>query len=249
VARVALSRILILAAWGLVVAAACAGSTGSSATPVPLTTVNCEPLATFERYRYTSVVTFDLEARGPDTPAEQPDLGASPYKITFDIEGAVQQPDKVDVVIRYPAGSGSSLPIIGIGNTTWTQTLGVWAREDLPPPEVYPPARICVGLAPDVDLEGVEGEPDEINGVPVVHFSFEDMPTQFPVAIWGLGSDFGRLMENLDVELWLSRDEGYPVRLELGGVGYYENGRSLVLEVATEVSDVNDKSIEIEPPQ
>lgn len=249
VAGITADRLVIIFTLALLGAVACVGSGGSSTTPTPLTQVNCEPLTTFDRYRYASVVTFDLEERGPDMEPETPDLGPSAYKITFDIDGAVEPPDRIGAVVSYPVGSGGNLPIIGIGNVTWTQVVGVWSRDDLPPPELYPAAKMCAGLAPDVDLSGLEGEPDEINGIPVVHYRFDDLPSQFPAAIWSLGSDFARLIDTLDVELWLAQDGGYPVRQDVRGVGHYENGRALVVEAFTEVRDINDKSIKIEPPQ
>ena len=57
----------------------------------------------------------------------------------------------------------------------------------------------------------------------------------------GLPSEFG-------VDVWLERDDGWPVRLEITASDTDEEGNPISLELFMEFSDINNPDIEINPP-
>jgi hypothetical protein len=69
-----------------------------------------------------------------------------------------------------------------------------------------------------------------------------------PASIYGPQSDFAQLIPDLDVDVWVAERNHHPVRLSVQGTGQYENERSLILSISSEMVEVRDDSVKIDPP-
>jgi hypothetical protein len=50
------------------------------------------------------------------------------------------------------------------------------------------------------------------------------------------------------MDLWLTEDGGYPVRVVIDARGTDAEGREMSVQLELNVTDLNDPGIEIEPP-
>lgn len=233
----------------LTLAAACSGDS------VDLSVLDCSLLAKDRPYRYRTVSTFDLAARPPGAPPEQvQDYGPEPFKFTREFEGAVQAPDRLEAVIRQD--SSLDLMVRVIGGQAWTRTVNdptgafqAWRSTPIETAgELFTPERICAQLSNEISLDGADGQQDATNGIETVHYTLPSVGSQLPAALYGPQSDFAHLISTLDVDVWLNERNGHPIRFSLQGTGHYENERALTLTILSEIIQVRDGSIEIDPP-
>lgn len=230
----------------IALATACSGD-GADAK-----SLDCDSLAKDRPYHYQSIVTYDLAERPPGAPPEQVhDYGPEGFELRKEFNGALEAPDKIEALIHQE--SSVDLAIRVVGNQAWTQVFGdppgEWQATPLETAgELFPPEQICALLSPDISLEGAEGQTETVNGVEAVHYSFRSVPSQLPASLFGPQSDFAQLIPDLDVDVWVAERNHHPVRLSVQGTGQYENKRSLTLSISSEMVEVRDDSVKIDPP-
>ncbi len=242
----------ILIGAGLFVA--CSGGDGGlgfTSTP-EAGRASCGPFSELKSYRYTSRVRLSTtggESDAVSTPTPPP------LNAIWEIAGSVKTPDRAEAVLHYPADSDlgpGDIPVVIVGNQTYHLTGGVrWSVSDTNPsaPLIpFLPAILCEGLAPDVAIGGMAAQVETVGDVPADRYHFDSLDTDFSSRVWGPGSDMGQLVKSYQVDVWLAEEGQWPVRIEMEGRGTYPDGRELTVEVAMEVSDLNDGDIKIEPP-
>jgi len=242
-----------LLASGLIVLAACSGS--DPAEPVRPEDASCQPLGEFETFRYN--FDYKIHTPKPEGPVDEKAVGQPPFAITPTLDsvtlhqvfdGAYQRPDAymISIDTLSETGETSSAPIeeIFIGDQAWVN-LGQWTESAVP--NVYAPTAVCESILPALDLTGISGKQETIDGESVTHFRRENAQLDTVSTLFGPGSDQGRLVKTLAVDVWLA-EEGWPVRIEARGEGSYPSGRVIRLELSQEIRDVDSDDIDIRPP-
>jgi len=253
-----------MSAWGLLAivgllaasAAACGGGGAEieeSPTP-PLTGEDaalapCRALEELETYRFTSRLEVKSEkwptpAEGEPTPVGTPAIDVFEYVVA---EASYQAPDRIQAVTGPPGGE---LPVINIGDERWYQLGGDWTPDPRLPPVPYQPTTICRAIFPDLDLSQVEPQQDAMDKVKTLHYHFDDVYSEEAIArIPAIGpGQLSEALKRFQVDVWLAEKDGWPVRVDLHSSGQLSDGREVSLELSTELKDINDKSIKVEPP-
>jgi hypothetical protein len=231
---------------------------GESPTAQPTgqatTSAACEALASLERYRYVSNMTLESpeeivpEAEGQPTPAATLTRDfTGRFLFEYNIDASLVSPDRIAAEIT--AGVGEPFSAVIIGDQHWITSGGEWEEVGQQYVIPYQPLEICNALFPEIDLDQAQGEKETINGVEAQHYTLTDIPSGNSMAlIFGAESDMDILFQSLDVELWVSEDDGWPVRMDIQTSGLYGDRRELKGHVQIELRDINDKDIKVEPP-
>lgn len=250
-------------AWGLLavvgllaaLAAACGGGgpeTEQSPTPPPTgeeaALAPCRALEELKTYRFTSQLRIEAEewpvpAEGQPTPVATP----APEVFEYVVEASYQAPDRIQGLTGPP---GNELPILAIGDERWYDLGGGWTQDPRLPPVRYQPITICRAIFPDLDLSVVEPQHEAMDKVEALHYHFDDVRSEEAIArIPAIGSGpLSEALKEFQVDVWLAEKDGWPVRVEFRSSGRIADGQKASLELSTELRDVNDKSIKVEPP-
>lgn len=223
--------------------------TGEDAALAP-----CRALQNLKAYRYSLELTLE-SSESAETPAEvqpTPTIALTPQytaavRFEYAIDAAFVTPDRTEAVIT--AGSEDSFMMIAIGDQAWVELAGNWRAAPAQTKIPYRPLDICEAVLFNLDLSQVEPQEEKVNDVKTLHYTFSQAPSPEAMAkIFGPGSDMDILIKTLDVELWLTEKDEYPVRLDIGGSGLYADGRELRVHVSIDVRDANSGDIRVEPP-
>ena len=228
------------------------GGTPESPSPVPGVTSLCQPLAQAERYRYSFAYSLDSpqpEGDVDDTVVGDPPFALQPTTTDFELaqeyEGAIENPNKVDITVKTEGGE--DLRLLYIGGDQWAYLGGSWIPRQ-PEPVPFAPLDMCNAVLSDLDLTDISPASETIDGIKALRYEVGDVELDTSVQIWGQQSDMGRLLKTLTVVVWLSEEGNVPVRVESKAVGTYPGGRKLTMELTLEVSDINAGDIKVEPP-
>lgn len=218
--------------------------------------VSCEVFNVARGYKYTTTVVLNLHDRPPGMEAGGTDT-YRPEGFTFTsvIDGEVQGTEAVHAHIVYPEQNNQEADYIAMIKTDTLYSMlpgGEWTSAKLSESQFqipYIPNVACNALAPDLFLSDIEGTPEEINGIAATRYHFEPLVTDFNGnhPAFGAGSDAGRFVKEFTGDIWIAEDGGYLLKMDLVGLGQYENGRVLEVDFAYEMTDVNAK-IEIKAP-
>lgn len=233
------------------------GPSGSPGTPPggdEAALAPCRALDSLERYRYTSY--FKLESPEPSDETPPPPHATPLRPITRELAGdfvfeykmdaSFVAPDRTELVID--AGTGLELIMIAIGDEVWLKADGGWTTANTPLPP-YRPDVACFAIFPELDLSTVQPEAEKINDLNTIHYSFAEVASgQAMPKMFGSGTDMHLVLHKLSVDVWLEDRDNWPVRMEIRGSGFYSDDRELRMELVTNVTDPNSKSIRVEPP-
>jgi hypothetical protein len=251
--------LLVLTA-ALVLAAACSGgddSNNGTASPVAspdgdASASPCQTLRAAERYRFVSDVTIESPETTENFPEGEPTPPPSvkrdfqgPFSLRYVVDAAFVSPGSYDVQV---SGDVDPFRMIIVGSQGWVELPDGWTTTS-PPIVPYLAPTICEAIVPDLDLSSAQATKEEVDGLKTLHYAFPKFATQQGMAaIFGGGSDMDLLIKSLDVNLWLSDDGKELVRLEFSGKALYATGRPLIVHGVTDVRDLNDENIKVEPP-
>jgi hypothetical protein len=226
---------------------------GGSVTPSLLRVqASCDAIQDIESYRYVFEIKRDL----PDT--EPPD-DATPNplsSITEGIrelfrdsqwEGAFVAPDRSETQVR---SGGEELELRTIGDKSWIRVGATWQEQEPPESNVLPAlASLCADIVEELapSLAAAAGEGDVVNGIETVHYRLSEADLKELPELLGRSGEEG-LPSEFGVDVWLERDDGWPVRLQITASDTDEEGRPISEQWFMEFSDINDPTIEIEPP-
>lgn len=222
-------------------------------TPTPpRVQVSCDAIQDIASYRY--FITLRLE-----TPAFQQSDEATPDPLSefaevladlfrdMEVEGSVITPDRSQAVLRFPE---DELELRTIGEKSWIRRGATWHEQEPPSEEaLLTPAAVCEELVQDLApcLEAGSREEQSVNGIETIHYHLDEADLRvMPECLGRSGEE--ALPNQFEVDVWLERNDGWPVRLQGSSSDVDEEGEPISEEWFMEFSDINDPSIEIEPP-
>jgi len=239
---------------------ACTGGNSNSANPGgdgsngrAKVEASCDAIKEIESYRYTITLKLQspaFEQRDQATPDPLSEFTQALTDLFRDMEldGAYVAPDRSQAVLRFP---GQELELRTIGDKSWVRFGATWQDQESPPGEdaILTPAAVCAdlveGLAPS--LAAGSGEEEVVNGIETVHYRLDKADLNGLPALLGQSGEEG-LPSEFGVDVWLERNNGWPVRLEIAAADTGEDGEPISLELSMEFSEINDPTIEINPP-
>ncbi|MBI2912750.1 MAG: hypothetical protein HYY03_02380 [Chloroflexi bacterium] len=247
-------------ALGVLAAVACGGGENSGDNDGPAggqgakVTVSCDAIHDIRSYRYSISVKLqspDLDGSDQGTPADAFSAFAQALTSLFAdmrMEGAYVAPDRSQAVLRF---QDEEVEVRAIGDQSWLRVGNSWQEQEsaAEPGSPLTPQTICddtvKGLAPS--LSAAQAERETINGVETDHYRLDQADLENLPGLLGSGAG-SDLPQQFAVDVWLARDGRWPVRLNIGASDTNEQGQPIGLQLSMEFSDVNDPSIEIEPP-
>ncbi len=224
----------------------------ASGTPV---SINADALQNLRSYRYH--VTFDMSGAGTD------------QAIGFDQTGAFVAPDRSSA--KCTGGFGDLLKIqeedITIGNQTWVKDDTTNGSFQLKTDQgsatcTFTPQDILSSFS-STDFSGIKGSKETVNGVSAVRYDMDETSAKQMLDVaraLGAAQDPSSLPPDLKFtfSVWIADDGGYPVRelLDMSGTmaptptdpQAAATPQQFTFKVETNITNVNDESIQINPP-
>ena len=250
----ALTALAALTIW------ACTGGNSNSANPGgdgsngrAKVEASCDAIKEIESYRYTITLKLQspaFEQRDQATPDPLSEFTQALTDLFRDMEldGAYVAPDRSQAVLRFP---GQELELRTIGDKSWVRFGATWQDQESPPGEdaILTPAAVCADLVEDLapSLAAGSGEEEPVNGIQTIHYRLDKADLKGLPALLGRSGQEG-LPSEFGVDVWLERNNGWPVQLEIVAADTGEDGEPISLELSMEFSEVNDPTIEIDPP-
>ena len=222
-------------------------------TPTPSRVkASCDAIQDIQSYRYSISLKLETEALGQTAEATPNPLSEFAEALTalfsdMQLEGAFVAPDRSRALFRFP---GEELEIRTIGDKSWIRRGAIW-QEQQPPDEdaLLTPASVCSDLVEDLapSLAAGSGEVELVNGIETIRYQLDEADLKGLPELLGRSGEEG-LPSEFGVDVWLERNDGWPVRLEIVASDLDEQGQPISLELFMEFSDIDDPDIEIEPP-
>jgi predicted small lipoprotein YifL len=230
-----------------------AGTETPAATPTPAGAALAPgDLTTLDSYRYTMKMELEgLESALSEQMAALPgqDPTAMAESLEMEISGAFVAPDKAESHMRI-SGVDDELALIVIGNQQWVE-LGDMAVGPIE----------AMGDVSELDFalmmwegfsEGAGGltcaseKKEKVNDVPTNYCGIDQATFEQLSSLFGGTEEMGDIDE-LNLEMWLAEDGGWPVRLRVQMAGTDETGQEYEAKLEMDITDVNE-DIEINPP-
>jgi hypothetical protein len=237
--------LLAILALGALLASACGGDDGE---PAPL----ADP-SDLKSYRYTLVGEMSGEPSGTGGAS---DGFALDLDVTLNASGSVVAPDREQSTLKADLGFiAIEVEQITIGDRSWTREPGgAWQEGgdsgfdldvgSLSPASIFDESENGEGITRLREvLKEREGVREDLDGVEAVRYDLTADDLQALDDSGDLTSD----IDELAGQLWLSRKEGYPLRLVMDGTG--NDGETRVtVHMELNLTDINSSSIEVEAP-
>jgi hypothetical protein len=170
----------------------------------------------------------------------------------MNLEGAFVAPDRSQTNVTAHLGDLElHEETIAVGDRTWVKAGESWVEDE-------PQFRLG-DLSPSAFLEDFDpGEfrlltPTEetVNAIPSHRYSIDraDIESLRGLsALLGGGESLEDLPEQFNIDLWLARDGGWPVRITMTARGSIDGDEEISLDFSLDVTDANNPIIVIEPP-
>ena len=211
---------------------------------------NLEDVESF-RFNLSLKMDFDMPQGGTGS---QEDAAAAAMLMALlgniQAEGAFVAPDRTHVEMTI---FGMNVETIQIGSESWINDGSGWVVDDgtgsfSTPFDMSSPASFPFELIPEEELEGAETSREEVNGFDTTRYHFDKEALAAMAEAEGdtLGMADLSEMDTLDMDVWIT-DEGIPVKVFLEAEGESE-GSQIAIALELNLTDLNDDSIEIEPP-
>lgn len=241
---------------------ACTGGGSSSdngaddgATQITAVEASCDAIHEIQSYRY--FISLKLDTPAEDEPVETATASAlSDFADVLNdlfrdmqLDGSYIAPDRSQVSLR--SGGSEEIEVRTIGDQSWIRVGATWQEQPAPPGDdvLLTPAAVCRDIVKDLapSLSAGSGEAIAIEGIDTVHYRLERADLLGLPELLGRSGQEG-LPTEFAVDVWLEREQGWPVRLEVAAADTDEEGRPVSLELFMSFSDINSDEIEIEPP-
>jgi len=230
------------------------GSGGDGTAGLSTVDASCSAIEDIESYRYFISLQFDVpEVEPPDAEATPDPLSTFATALTdllrdMQLEGAFAAPDRSEILIR---SGGEEVQVRTIGDKSWIKPPNsTWQEQEAPEDDsLFTPGEVCADLVADLapSLADGAGEEELVNGVETVHYRLDEADLEGLPRLLGRSAEEG-LPSEFGVDVWLEREQGWPVRLEVVAADTDAQGDPISQELFMEFSDINDPTIEIEPP-
>jgi hypothetical protein len=209
-------------------------------------------LAGLNSYRYTMKMELEgLESSLAEEMAAIPgqDPTAMADSLEMEISGAFVAPDKAESRMRI-SGVDDELALTVIGNQQWVE-LGDMAIG--PIEAMGDVSELDFALMMWEEFSGEAGglscaseKKETVNDVPTNYCGIDKVTFEQLSSLFGGTEEMGDIDE-MNLEMWLAEDGGWPVRLRVHVAGTDETGQEFDAKLELDVTDVNEK-IEIKPP-
>jgi len=214
---------------------------------------SCDAIKEIKSYRYTISLKLKSPTLEQQSTATPDPLGQFSQALTelfsdMELDGAYVAPERSQAVLRFP---GQELELRTVGEKSWVRFGATWQDQESPPGEdaILTPAAVCADLVKDLapSLAAGSGQEETVNGIQTVHYRLDKADLKGLPALLGRSGEEG-LPSEFGVDVWLERNEGWPVRLEIAAVDTGAGSEPTSLELSMQFSGINDPSIEINPP-
>ena len=253
----------IIPALAAVTIWACAGDNGSNngagngdATAGQLAVeTSCDAIQNIDSYRYFISLKLDAPV------AEEPVASATANPLSdiasvlgdlfrdMQLDGAYVAPDRSQVQLR--TGAAEELEVRTIGDQSWIRVGATWQEQPAPPGEdvLLTPASVCRDIVADLapSLASGSGEEIVLEGIATEHYRLDRADLIGLPHLLGRSGQEG-LPTEFAVDVWLEKEQSWPVRLEVAAANTDEDGQPVSLELFMTFSDIDSDEIEIEPP-
>ena len=248
-----LTALAALAIWGCTSAGSNSADSGDSNDGRARVQASCDAIKQIQSYRYTISMKLQSPALDQKSTATPDPLSQFTEALTdlfkdMELDGAYVAPNRSQAVLRFP---GQELELRTIGDKSWVRFGATWQDQESPPGEdaILTPAAVCADLVKDLapSLAAGSGQEETVNGIQTVHYRLDKADLKGLPALLGRSGEEG-LPSEFGVDVWLERNEGWPVRLEIAAVDTGAGSEPTSLELSMQFSGINDPSIEINPP-
>ena len=251
-----LPALAALTLWACTGGGSGSDSPQGEASPTPTLSrvqASCDAIQDIQSYRYS--ISLKLESKAfqqmtETTPNPLSEFAEALNALFRDmqLEGAFIAPDRSQVLLRF---QDEELELRTIDDKSWVRVGATWQEQASPPDEeaILTPASVCADLVEDLapSLAAGSGEVELVNGVETIRYRLDEADLKGLPELLGRSGEEG-LPSEFAVDVWLERNEGWPVRLEIVASDVDEQGQPISLELFMEFSDIDDPDIEIEPP-
>ncbi len=222
-----------------------------SSTPLALQ-ASCDAIQDIDSYRYAIDLRLDspaFEEPNPATPNPLSEFAEALADLfsNMQLEGSFVAPDRSEALLRF---GDEELELRTIGDQSWIRVGATWQEQPTSPGEdvVLTPATVCEDVVEDLapSLAAAAGEADVVNSIETVHYRLDEADLKGLPELLGRSGEEG-LPSEFGVDVWLERNDGWPVRLEIAASDV-QDGQPISLELFMEFSDIDDPAINIEPP-
>jgi len=165
-----------------------------------------------------------------------------------EIRGASIPPDKSEMWIEFK-NSGHALGTLIIGDNTWFNSAEEWTETPNSglDASLLTPEKISGALAQEEMFAGVRPLREELDGVPALHYTVTQQGMRWLALLLNTEEESGITGET-KVDLWLTEEGHYPIRITFDAHGKDEQGRDVLVTLEMQVTNLNDPLIEIVPP-
>jgi len=167
-----------------------------------------------------------------------------------EIRGAVVAPDKSEMQMTL-GESDRTMGAVVIGERTWFSSGEEWTETPNGAPDVslLSPDKLSGSIIDEQAFAGSEPAREKLNGVDSLHYSQTQSGLGSLRELLGIGEPQDDVPVETKMDLWLTEDSGYPIRLVIDASGRDAEGRDVSIHLEMTVTDLNDPGIEIKPPR
>lgn len=165
-----------------------------------------------------------------------------------EIQGASIPPDKSEMWLTFKS-SGHAIGTMIIGGNTWFNSGDEWTETPNPSLDasLLTPEKISGAMAQEQTFAGVTPARDQLDGVSTLHYTAVEKGMRLLSLL--LNTDDEGAEGETRVDLWLTEEGHYPVKIAFDAHAKDEQGRDVLVALEMRVTNLNDPTIEIEPPQ
>ena len=199
------------------------------------------------RFDLTMAIDFDLPESGQSEDAAAAAMLMALFS-NISAEGTYVAPDSYEMTMSF---IGLEMQAIQIGQESWINDGSGWVADSgmgMSPFGSASPAELPFEFIPEAVLAGAETSSETVNGIETTRFSFDKDSLAALAEATGETAGIEDLSEvdTMDLDVWLTAD-GIPVKMIMDMQGESE-GSQIAINLEFNVRDINDPSIQIEPP-
>jgi hypothetical protein len=231
-------------AAGEVIASPDATETATGLPTSPPASISVGALADLESFRYSIKISLSI-------PEMEEELlpGFASLLSDVEIRGASIPPDRSEMWMTFKE-SGHAVGTLIVGGEMWFSSDGEWTQTANPTLDasLLTPEKISGAIVQEQTFAGVTPVQEALDGVPTLRYSATEEGTRLLWLLLNTEEEASAEGET-SVDVWLTEEGDYPVRIAFDARSTDEEGRDALVTLEMRVTDLNDPSIEIEPPQ
>jgi hypothetical protein len=217
----------------------------AAATPTPGgQAIPIASLADLKSFRYS--ITMHIEIPGLE---DELFPGFAALLSDVEIRGASVAPDKSEMQMTL-GESGQVMGAVVIGERTWFSSGEEWTETPNRASDVslLSPEKVSGSVIDEEAFAGAKPTKEKLNGVDALHYTANQSGLGSLRELLGVAEPENDVPVETRMDLWLTEDGGYPVRLMIDARGKDAEGEEVSVQLEMNVTDLNDPGIEIEPP-